>query len=116
MHGVPHLAGVRFFARSNIINTAAEDRVVHHSSHAIDANASTHDLLNNATEWLQYSLGLTELLAELIHESDSVDCQRMALGLEAIGALTRMGMQCAAHAHTRISWERARHARDGTNP
>jgi hypothetical protein len=31
----------------------------------------------------------------------------MALGLEAIGALTRMGLQCTADAHARMSWERA---------
>jgi hypothetical protein len=70
----------------------------------IDNEATAHCLLNEATEWLQYSRGLTELLAELIHESDTVDCRRMALGLEAISALTRMGLQCAAHAHARMSW------------
>lgn len=69
--------------------------------------ANPHDLLNQATEWLQYARGLTQLLAELVHESDTVDCARMALGLEAIGALTRMGLQCTAGAHARMSWERA---------
>jgi hypothetical protein len=72
-----------------------------------DAYANPHDLLNEATEWLQYARGLTQLLAELVHESDAVDCQRMALGLEAIGALTRKGLQCTADAHARMSWERA---------
>lgn len=92
------------------MNTPTEDRAVRQSSNEPDANASTHDLLNEATEWLQYSRGLTELLAELVHESDTVDCRRMAFGLEAIGALTRMGLQCAAHAHARMSWERAQSA------
>ncbi|PTR28422.1 hypothetical protein C8J98_1082 [Luteibacter sp. OK325] len=72
----------------------------------IDSEATAHDLLNEATEWLQYAHGLTELLAELVHESDTVDCGRMALGLEAISALTRMGLQCTAHAHARTSWEK----------
>ena len=80
------------------------------AGYEIDADASTHDLLNDATAWLQYARGLTELLAELVHESDTVDCGRMALGLEAIGALTRMGLQCTAHAHARMSWERAQNA------
>jgi hypothetical protein len=78
------------------------------SSFHVDSEASVHDLLNDATEWLQYARGLTELLAELVHESDVVDCRHMALGLDAIGALTRLGLQCTAHAHTRIAWEQAR--------
>lgn len=90
------------------METATEDRV-HPGCHlGIDSEATAHGLLNEATEWLQYSRGLTELLAELVHESDTVDCGRMALGLEAISALTRMGLQCAAHAHSRMSWQKAR--------
>lgn len=72
-----------------------------------DAYANPHDLLNEATEWLQYARGLTQLLAELIHESDAVDCGRVAIGLESIAAMTRMGLQCTADAHARMSWERA---------
>ena len=68
--------------------------------------ADTHDLLNEATEWLQYARGLIELLAELVHESDSIDCCRMALGLEAIGSLTRLGLQRTAEAHARLVWEK----------
>jgi hypothetical protein len=75
------------------------------------AHTDTHDLLNEATEWLQYARGLIELLAELVHESDNVDCRRMALGLEAIGSLTRLGLQRTAEAHARVVWERA-----GTDP
>jgi hypothetical protein len=71
------------------------------------ADTSVHDLLNQATEWLQYARGMTELLAELIHESDTVDCGRVAFGLEAIGAMTRLGVRYTTEAHARISWERA---------
>lgn len=72
-----------------------------------DPEATAHALLNEATEWLQFARGLTGLLADLIHEADTVDCKRMALGLEAIGALTNMGVQCAAQAHVRVCWEQA---------
>jgi len=76
-------------------------------SEVSEPETSTHDLLNQATEWMQYARGLTELLAELVHESDTVDCRRMAIGLEAISALTRLGARCTAEAHARITWERA---------
>lgn len=39
--------------------------------------------------------------------SDEVDCRRFALGLKAIGALTRVGVRCTTEAHARLSWERA---------
>lgn len=92
------------------METTTEDRAHPGCNLGIDSEANPHGLLNEATEWLQYSRGLTELLAELVHESDTVDCGRMALGLEAISALTRMGLQCTAHAHARLSWERAKEA------
>jgi hypothetical protein len=72
----------------------------------IDPEANSHDLMNEATEWLQYARSLTRLLADFIHESDTVDCQRVAHGLEAIGALTHMGVQCTAQAHARTCWEK----------
>jgi hypothetical protein len=92
------------------MNVAAENETIRHPSQDIDADVTTHDLLNDATEWLQYARGLIELLAELVHESDTFDCRRMALGLEGIGAMTRMGLRCTAQAHARMSWERARNA------
>lgn len=80
-----------------------DDRLCYHA----DPEATSHELMNEATEWLQYARGLNGLLADLIHESDTLDCQRVALGLEAIGALMRMGIQCTAQAHVRMTWERA---------
>lgn len=74
-------------------------------SYHIDPQASAHDLMNEATTWLQYARGVTVLLADLVHEADEIDCQRMALGLEAIGALMRMGVQCTAQAHVRMYWQ-----------
>ncbi len=72
----------------------------------IDPEATSHDLMNEATEWLQYARSLTRLLADFVHESDTVDCQRVALGMEAIGALVHMGVQCTAQAHARMCWEK----------
>lgn len=72
-----------------------------------DPDATAHDLLNNAAELLQYARGLTELLAEFVHESDTVDCRRMAPSLYAVAALTQMGAHCAAEAHSRLTWEKA---------
>jgi hypothetical protein len=77
-----------------------------------DPDASPHDLLNHAAELLQYARGLTELLAEFVHESDAVDCQRMALSLDAVAALTQMGAHCAAEAHARLAWEKGSMAPD----
>jgi hypothetical protein len=73
----------------------------------IDPEATSHDLMNEATEWLQYARSLTRLLADFIHESETVDCQRVSHGLEAICALTHMGVQCTAQAHARMCWEKA---------
>jgi hypothetical protein len=77
-------------------------------SEDFESGATVHELLNEATEWLQYACGISELLAELVHESDSVDSRRMALALEAIGKITRTGAQRTAQAHTMLHWERAR--------
>ena len=65
-----------------------------------DANA--HELLNEATEWLQYARNVTQMLAELVHESDGVDCARLSMTLEAIGAMTHRGIRCAAEARGRM--------------
>lgn len=77
-------------------------------SQDIDSETTAHDLLNEATEWMQYTSGMAGLLAELVHESDAVDCQRMALALEAIGAIARVGAQRTAQAHALMHWQRAR--------
>lgn len=77
------------------------------ASYPLDPEATSHELLNGAIEFLQYARAISELLADLVHESDVVDCRRMALSLEAIGALANMGLQCTAQAHARMCWERA---------
>jgi hypothetical protein len=89
-------------ALMSVVNEHGEAR---RARYYADPDATAHDLLNNAAELLQYARGLTELLAEFVHESDTVDCRRMALSLDAIAALTQMGAHCAAEAHVRLSWE-----------
>lgn len=85
--------------------TQTDRWLVRRATYHVDPEATAHDLLNDATEWLQYARGLTEILAEFVHESDTVDCRRMALSLEAIAALTQIGVQCAAQAHARMTAE-----------
>nr|WP_063574401.1 hypothetical protein [Luteibacter rhizovicinus] len=62
----------------------------------METDANAHELLNEATEWLQYSRGVTQLLAELVHESEDLDCAQMSLALDAIGAMTQRGLWCLA--------------------
>ncbi len=56
--------------------------------HYVGTDASAHELLNEATEWMQYATGVTELLSDLVHEADVVNCRRMAL---ARTCLRRLG-------------------------
>jgi len=64
-----------------------------------ESNVSTHELLNEATEWLQYARGVTQLLAQWVEEVETVDRGRMVLALGAIEAMTSGGVACAARAH-----------------
>lgn len=78
--------------------------------HYVGTDASVHELLNEAAEWMQYATGVTELLSDLVHEADVVNCRRMALALEAVSAITRLGAQRAAQAHAMLHWEQAKAA------
>ena len=71
----------------------------------METDAKAHELFNQATEWLQYARNVTQMLAELVHESDTVDCTRLSLTLEAIGAMTHRGIQCAAEARGRMHFD-----------
>ena len=63
-----------------------------------------HDLMNEATMWLQYSRGVTTTLADLIHEAEEVDLRRLALALEAIAAMTRLGASQLSEARATAHW------------
>jgi hypothetical protein len=99
------MAGRAAFKES--VMSKAKTHTTHPGFHShIEPEATSHDLMNEATEWLQYARSLTRLLSDFIHESDAVDCQRVAHGMEAIGALMHMGVQCMAQAHARMCWEK----------
>lgn len=69
--------------------------------------SSVHDLLNDATQWLQYSHGVTATLADLIHEADNVDYAQLSLTLEAIAAMTLHGTRQLGEARAQMTWEAA---------
>jgi hypothetical protein len=75
---------------------------------AMDATAertsSVHELMNEATQWLQYARGVTSLLADLIHEADEVNCQQVSLALEAIAAMNKRSVESVSEAHAQYIW------------
>jgi|GEM_PF-5650731 len=77
----------------------------------LGVDAPAHELLNQATEWLQYSHGMIELLAELIADVGVVDTNRMVLALQGLGAMSNMGLQCAAQAHRQMVWDESQRTR-----
>ncbi|QDE40922.1 hypothetical protein FIV34_17735 [Luteibacter pinisoli] len=68
---------------------------------------SVHDLLNDATQWLQYARSVMTLVADLVHEADEVDCKQLSLTLEAIAAMTARGTRQLGEARAQMSWEAA---------
>jgi len=105
MRSVPHLDEGRAAGKESVM-AKTKARTTHPGFHYhIDPEATSHDLMNEATEWLQYARSLTRLLSDFIHEADTLDCGRVSHGLEAIGALMHMGIQCTAQAHARACWE-----------
>jgi len=93
--------------KGNAMNAPNDHWMVRHASYDVDPTATAHDLFNDAREWLHYARALTELLADVVHEEDAPENRRLAISLEAIGALTHMGLQCVAHGHARMQWEAA---------
>lgn len=94
------------------MNLVNETWPVRHAGDNAACEPTAHELLNDAMQWLQYARGVTSLLADLIHEADAVDCKQVALSMEAIAAMTRLGTERVgqAHAewHARSLSERAR--------
>lgn len=75
-------------------------------SYGLVPEATTDELLNDAAEWLQYAKGLTELVSEMIGDSEIIDRRRLMLSMGAISVLTDMGTQCAMQAHARMQWDK----------
>ncbi|NID16654.1 hypothetical protein [Luteibacter yeojuensis] len=80
----------------------------------IDPDTTTHDLLNSATELVQYAGGLIAMLAALVHEGEKIDSQNMAFALEGAEVLTKLGVQCVSHAHASVAMDRATAMRSST--
>ena len=78
--------------------------ITRHANYFSDPNAGADQLLNDATEWLQYAYNALKLLAELMHDRDNIDAQRWPIMLEGIAAFVEMGTRCAAQAHLRMQW------------
>ncbi|UPG95094.1 hypothetical protein [Luteibacter aegosomatissinici] len=78
------------------------------STESEDNEPSPHELLNEATEWLQYSRGVTATLSDLVHEADSVDCRQMSLSLDAISAMTQAALHLVSEAHAQLHALRGR--------
>lgn len=75
-------------------------------SFCLDPEAGVNTLLNDAAAWLEYARGMTDLLAESMHEDESVDRRRMLLTVGAIGTLVAMGVQCVTQAHAKMAWDK----------
>lgn len=86
-------------------------RPVDDPSHA-EYRPSTHDLLNDATMWLQYARGVTATLADLVHEAEELDCKQLSLSLEAIAAMTLRGLQKMSDARAEAHWDAVSSVKD----
>jgi len=76
------------------------------SAEETSVEPSLHELFNEATEWLQYSRGVTATLSDLVHEADAIDCKQMSLSLDAIAAMTQAALHLVSEAHAQ--WHHAR--------
>ena len=61
---------------------------------------SVHELMNDATEWLQYAQRLTGFVSEVAEEAVELEGKEMANVLVVVDALLRRGLDCAMRAHT----------------
>ena len=87
-------------------NVFGEPWIIRHSNYFSDPAAGPDELLNDATEWLQYAYNAVKLLAELVHGHGEVDTQRLPIMLEGVAAFIDMGARCATQAHMRMQWRR----------
>jgi hypothetical protein len=81
-------------------------RTLGEGSFMLDPEAGVNALFNDATEWLQYARGVTDLLIESLEEAELPDRRRMMLALGAIATLTAMGLQCVARGQAKMEWDR----------
>ncbi|NID14494.1 hypothetical protein [Luteibacter yeojuensis] len=73
-----------------------------------DAEVTAHELLNRAIEWQQYIRGISEFIADLMYEDETVKGRHVAIALEAIGSLAKMSVECTMEAHSQMCREQLR--------
>ena len=93
-------------------NAFGEPWIIRHTSYFSDPRAEPDELLNDATEWLQYAYHSLKLLAELVDERGSIDAHRLPIMLEGIAAFVEMGSRCATQAHMGMQWQKMRGVAD----
>lgn len=69
---------------------------------------SAHELLNRAIEWQQYIKGISEFITESLCEEEPVKYRHVALALETISSLAKMGVECTMQAHVQMCREQLR--------
>jgi hypothetical protein len=66
----------------------------------VEPDGSVHQLMNEATEWLQHAQRLTGFISELVEDAGELKGKEMAAVLMVIDALMRRGLDAAMQAHT----------------
>ena len=89
------------------MSTLGEPWLIRHATYYASPEATTTELLNDATEWLQYARNTVALFGELIEDAGEVDESRLAVALRGVSALIELGTQCAMQAHAQLQWQQA---------
>lgn len=81
-------------------------------SHNVDyyaaPDAVPHDLLNDASVWLDSAHGMARTLGDLIDETQhDVDIKHLASAMYGIATLIEMGRKCSRHAQALLLLEAA---------
>jgi hypothetical protein len=86
--------------------TMAKDEQAMESTHVGEPLTATEEF-NLALEWLQYSRGTAQVLADHLHEADEINIRDTALAVEAVATMVREGASRIARAYSALHWEYA---------
>ena len=67
-----------------------------------ERDASVHELMNDATEWLKYAQKLTGFMCEIVEDAGELQGKKVANALLVVDALVRRGLEFAEQAHTQL--------------
>ena len=65
-------------------------------------DASVHELMNDATEWLKYAQKLTGFMCEIVEDAGELQGKEVANALLVVDALVRRGLDFTEQAHTQL--------------